>query len=125
MGMLVETFCLEKNALRQWHTQAENVTTNLKFKVDFTLPALSATNIVTWKCFVDYSTKGIYDMILGQDVFIELGLNLKLSEHVIKGNDVPFKGYTTPMVELGMYAFKYLNTGKTTPEESFTNAYDD
>ena len=27
------------------------------------------------------------------------------------------------MVDLGTYIFKYLNTGKNTPEESFTNAY--
>ena len=27
------------------------------------------------------------------------------------------------MVDLGTYIFKYLNTGKVTPEESFTNAY--
>ena len=27
------------------------------------------------------------------------------------------------MVDLGMYVFKYLNTGKITPEESFNNAY--
>ena len=42
----------------QWHTQAGNITTNLKVKVDFTLPELSATNAVTWKCHVDNSTKG-------------------------------------------------------------------
>ena len=27
------------------------------------------------------------------------------------------------MVDLGTYIFKYLNKGKITPEESFTNAY--
>ena len=27
------------------------------------------------------------------------------------------------MVDLGTYIFKGLNTGKITPEESFTNAY--
>ena len=30
---------------------------------------------------------------------------------------------TTPMVNLGTYIFKYLNTGKITREESFTNTY--
>ena len=35
----------------------------------------------------------------------------------------PFNGSTTPMVDLGTYIFKDLNTGKFTPEESFTNAY--
>ena len=27
------------------------------------------------------------------------------------------------MVDLGIHKFKYLNTGKLTPEESFMNAY--
>ena len=33
----------------QWHTQARNITTDLKVKVDFILPTLIATNAVTWK----------------------------------------------------------------------------
>ena len=50
----------------QWQTQSKNITTNLKVKVDFTLPALSAKNVVTWKCHVDNSAKGRHDMILGR-----------------------------------------------------------
>ena len=52
----------------QWQTQAENITTNLKVKADFTLTALSTTNDVAWKCYVDASTNGRYDMILGRDL---------------------------------------------------------
>ena len=55
----------------------------MKVKVDFTVQALSAINVVTWKFYVDDSNKCRYDMILGQDLLTELGLNLKLSEHVI------------------------------------------
>ena len=62
-------------------------------------------------------------MILGKDILTKLGLNLKLSEHIIRADYGPFKGSTTPMVDLGMYLFKVLNTGKITSEESFTNAY--
>ena len=50
-------------------------------------------------------------MILGPDILTELGLNLKFSEHVIEADDGNFKGSTTPMVDLGTYIFKYLNTG--------------
>ena len=107
----------------QWHMQAGNIPTNLKVKVDFILPALSATNFVTCKWHVDDSAKGIYDMILGRDILTELVLNIKFSEHIIEANYGPFKGSTTPMVDLGTYMFKYLNKGKITPEESFTNAY--
>ena len=66
MGSLVGKMHPEKYAPMQWHTQAGNVTTNLEVKIDFTLPALSATNVVTWNCHVDESVKGRYDMILGQ-----------------------------------------------------------
>ena len=62
-------------------------------------------------------------MILGRDILTELGLNLKFSEHVIEADDGPFNGSTMPMVDLGTYIFKDLNTGKFTPEELFTNAY--
>ena len=48
----------------QWHKQAGNITTNIEVEVDFTLPEISADNVVTWKCHVDESTKGRYDMIL-------------------------------------------------------------
>ena len=72
---------------------------------------------------MDESAKGRYDMILGRDILTELGLNLKFSNRVIKAYDRTFKGYTTSMVDLGMYLFKDLNTYKITPEESFTDAY--
>ena len=85
----------------QWHTQARNITTNIKVTVDSTLPTLSMKNVMTWKCHVDDSAKGIYNMILGRYLLTELVLNLKFSEHVIKSDDVPFNGSTTPMIDLG------------------------
>ena len=71
MGRLVKKLNLDKNAVIQWHTQAGNITTNLEVKIYFTSPALIATNILTWKCHVDDSTKGRYDMILRQDLLME------------------------------------------------------
>ena len=50
------------------HMQVGNITTNIKVKADFTLPILSATNFVTWKCHVDDYDKVRYDMILGRDL---------------------------------------------------------
>ena len=107
----------------QWQTQAGNVTSNFKVKVNFTLPTLSATNVVTWKCHADDSTRCRYDMILGRDILRELGLNLKCSKHVIKSYDGPYIVSTASMVNLGAYVFKDLNTGKIKPEELFTDAY--
>ena len=80
-------------------------------------------NNVTWKCHMDDSAKGRYDIILVQEILTELRLNLKSSDHVIKADDGTFKGSKTPMVDLGMYEFKDLNTGKITLKELFTNSY--
>ena len=65
---LVGKLCLVKDSVMQWHTQAGNFTTYKKIKVDFTIPAVSASNVVTWKCHVDDSAKGRCDMILGRDI---------------------------------------------------------
>ena len=45
MGRIVKRQFPEKDAPMQCHTQAINITTNIKVKVDFTLPELSATNL--------------------------------------------------------------------------------
>ena len=101
----------------------ETITNNLKVKIDLTLPAISATSVVMWNFHVDDSAKVGYDMISRRDLLTELGLNIKLSEHVIEADGGPFNGSTTLMVYLGTYIFKYLNAGKITPEELFTNSY--
>ena len=59
----------------QWHTQAGNITTNLKFKIDFTLPEFSATKIVTGECYMYDSTNSRYNMILDRDLLTILVLN--------------------------------------------------
>ena len=68
MVRLVENLLLERDTVMQWHAQDRNFTTNLKVEVDFTLPALSATNVVMWKFDVDEYVKGKNDMILEQDL---------------------------------------------------------
>ena len=107
----------------QWQTQAGNITTNLKVNLDFSLPALSVKNVGTWKCHVNESAKGRYEMILGGDLLIELVSNLKKSIASSKHNGGPFIGATAPMVDLGSYVFKDLNTGEIKPEDFFTDAY--
>ena len=44
-------------------------------------------------------------MILENDQLIELGLNLKLSDHTIEADGGPFKISTRPMVDLSIYEF--------------------
>ena len=66
MVSLVQILYLLKDDVMQWHTQAGNITTNLKVEVNFTLPELSMNNVVTWKFHRGESVKGRYDMILGR-----------------------------------------------------------
>ena len=101
MGRLIRRLTPKKDAVIQWHIQAGGITTNLKVKTYFTFTGLSATKRKTRNCHVDDSTKVRYHMILGRYLLIYLGLNLKLSDHVIEADDGPFKGYTAPMVSMG------------------------
>ena len=98
------------------HIQECSITNNLKVEIDFTLPELSATNVVTWNCHVDDFAKGRYDMILYRDILTTLVLNIKFSDHVIESYYGHFKGYTAPMFDLGAYEFKGINIENITPE---------
>ena len=90
----------------QCYTHAGNITADMRVKIYFTLPELSAKKIVTRNVHVDESTKSRYVMILGRHLLTALGLNTKLSEHIIKGYDIPLKGLMTSMVDLSTYEFK-------------------
>ena len=67
---------LEKVDMFSWNQS--NITTNLKVAIDFTLLEPSAMNVVMWKCHVNDSTNGRYDMILGRDILTELWSNFKI-----------------------------------------------
>ena len=66
--------------------------------------------------YLEESAKGRYYIILGIYILKSLGLNLKVCDHFIKAYYGTFKGSTAPMVDLGTYEFKILNTGKITPK---------
>ena len=66
VGRIVEKVHPEKDDVMQWHTQAGNITTNIKVEVDFTLPDISDMNVVTCKWYVDDYYKGRYDIIVGR-----------------------------------------------------------
>ena len=82
----------------QWHTQEFNITTNMKVKIDLTLPEFSATKTVTCKCNVYDSANGGYYIILSRYILTELLLNLKLYEHLIEPYYGPLNGSSAPMV---------------------------
>ena len=52
----------------KWSTQAETFTDNFMVKVELSLSVISATKIMTWKCHMDDSTAGRYNMISGRDL---------------------------------------------------------
>ena len=60
----------------QWQMQVGNLTTDLKYKIDFSLSAFSATKLLLRERRLDYSTEGRYDMILGTDLLTELWLKI-------------------------------------------------
>ena len=64
MVILVKKLHTDKDAVMQWHMQAGNITINPKIKLDLTLLALRTKHVLTWKCHVDESAEGRYDMIL-------------------------------------------------------------
>ena len=64
-------------------------------------------------------------MILDRDSLTGLVSNLGLSDHVIEADDVPLKGLTVPMIYVGMYELKNLNTGKITPEQLLMKYYNE
>ena len=59
----IEKLNTKKDAVMQWHTQAGNITTDNKVKIDFTSLEISMKKIMTLNCHVDDSAKGRYNMI--------------------------------------------------------------
>ena len=74
---------------------------------------------MTWKCHLEESTNGIYDMILGRDLITSLGLGLKFFDNVIIGGEGPYEGCSSPMVDVNNYEFKYITDKTVKPEDYF------
>ena len=65
--------------------QAGKFTTSQKVNVYFYFPDFSETKIVPWTCRADNKTNSRYNLILGRDQLIALGLDKKISENIIIG----------------------------------------
>ena len=63
---LIKNLKTREDSATQWHTQAGNITTNIKVKIYLTLSEFSAKTIVAWNCHINGSDKGMYDMILSK-----------------------------------------------------------
>ena len=84
-------------------------TTSKKANIDFYLPEFRAKKIVTWKCHVNESTNGRYDMILGRDLLTALVMDLKFSDNVIIGGEGPNKECLSTMVDISNYDFQSIS----------------
>ena len=116
MGRLIKKLNPKEDAGMKWHTQVGNITTNMRVKIDFTLPGFIVTKIVTCYCHVDEFSKVRYNINLGRYQLEELGLNLKWSENIIVADDGLLKVSSEAMVDLGTCKFKDLNEVKITSE---------
>ena len=77
-------------------------------KVELSLPVLSSTKIVICNCHVDYSTAGIYDMIICRDLLTKPGIDLKYSTSIIDFGEGTYQGCTTPMENLNDYDWLFF-----------------
>ena len=66
-----------------WENQSGKFMTLKNVNVDFCLTEFSGKQIVTWKFYVDKSTNGRYDMILGRDLLTALGMSIKFSDKIL------------------------------------------
>ena len=62
-------------------------------------------------------------MILGRDLLIALGMDIKFSEGIIIGGETPYEGCLAPMVDVSNYNFTSMKDKTVEPEESFINTY--
>ena len=65
-----------------------------------------------WECYMDNSSKGIYGIFLVRDILTVLRLNIGSPKYLIEAVDWLMKVTTSPMIDLGLYRFKYLNKGR-------------
>ena len=70
----------------QWETQNGIMTTNSKAKIEFLIPELNDQRLVNTYVH-DTSSKMTYDMIIGQDLMQDLGIDVLNSSKTIKWDD--------------------------------------
>ena len=76
-----------------------------------------------WEFHVNESAESKYGMLLGRDILIALGINLKFCYCIIEVGDRPVESWTSIMVDFGIHEFKILNTDNITSKYPLLNAY--
>ena len=77
----------------KWSTKAGNFQTTHKCKIEFTLPEFHPGREIEWNVYVDESPPLKYDMIIGRDLLMHLGIDLIFSKAEIHWDNasIPMK----------------------------------
>ena len=69
-----------------WKIKAGGFTTNQQCEINLKLPAFYEHKVVTWQANVDPSKQSTsqYDLIIGRDMIINLGIDIFFSQECIK-----------------------------------------
>ena len=94
--------CRKNNKTTQWQTTAGKFLTVTKTQVKFHLDEFLLSKKVEWSCHVSTTPLLEYDMIMGRDLLLELGINLKFETKIIEWEGV----------EIDMPNFSTLNKGE-------------
>ena len=102
----VKTLKTSKEKTTNWSTKGGNFSTSGKCLANITLPALHENQVITWNCYVDTSDPKScnYDLIIGRDLMIEVGIDLCFSTAEIK-----WDGSSTPMQSVDKLDKKLVN----------------
>jgi len=82
------------NKSTKWNTKAGIFETSKTCKIQFILPEFDQEKIIEWTMHVDDSTSDCnYDMIVGTDLMLELGMNIDFDKRIMtwEGATVPLK----------------------------------
>ena len=98
LGKHTQTLRHKKTQPVKWITQGGYFQTTHKTNVELLLPYLDTPKSVMWSFHVDYLQKhSRYEMIVFQDLWLEIKLDLCLSGYTVRGNKGMYKEYTAPM----------------------------
>ena len=65
---------------------------------------------------MDNQTNSRYDIILERDLLNSMGLDIKFTENIMIGGDIPYKRCSAPMDNLSKREFKSLTDKPVKPE---------
>jgi hypothetical protein len=75
-----------------WTTPGGTMTTSVKCQAQFTMPELFDNRVIEWDLYVA-PNMGAYDMIIGQDLLTNLGIDIRFSTNTVEWDsiEIPMK----------------------------------